>query len=36
MFTDNKDIASYADDTTLCSEVTLDSIVKSFEKIADL
>ena len=37
MFTDNIDIASYADDTTLyVSEVTLDSTVKSFEKIADL
>ena len=37
MFTDNIDITSYADDTTLyVSEVTLDSTVKSFEKIADL
>ena len=37
MFTDNIDIASYADDTTpYVSEVTLDSTVKSLEKIADL
>ena len=37
MFTDNIDIASYADDTTpyLCG-VTLDSTIKSFEKVADL
>ena len=37
MFTDNIDIASYADDTTpYVSGVTLDSTVKSLEKIADL
>ena len=37
MFTDNIDIGSYADDTTpYVSGVTLDSIVKSLEKIADL
>ena len=37
MFTDNIDIASYADDTTpYVSEVTLDSTVKSLEKAADL
>ena len=37
MFADNIDIASYADDTTpYVSGVTLDSTVKSLEKIADL
>ena len=37
MFTDNIDIANYADDTTpYVSGVTLDSTVKSLEKIADL
>ena len=37
MFADNIDIASYADDTTPYeSGVTLDSTVKSLEKIADL
>ena len=37
MFTDNIDIASYADDTTpYVSEVTLDSTVKSLEKVADI
>ena len=37
MFADNIDIVSYADDTTpYVSGVTLDSTVKSLEKIADL
>ena len=37
MFTDNIDIASYVDDITpYVSRVTLDSTVKSLEKIADL
>ena len=37
MFTDNIDIASYADDTTpYVSEVTLDSTVKSLEIVADI
>ena len=37
MFTDNIDIASYADNTTpYVSDVTLDLTVKSLEKIADL
>ena len=37
MFTDNIDIASYADDTTpYVNGVTLDSTVKSLEKVADL
>ena len=37
MFTDNIDIGSYADDTTpYVSGVTLDSTMKSLEKVADL
>ena len=37
MFTDNIDIASYADDTTpYVSGVTLDSKLKALEKITDL
>ena len=37
IFTDNIDIASYADNTTpYVSGVTLDSTVKSLEKVADL
>ena len=37
MFTDNKDRASYDDDATpYVSGVTLDSKVKSLEKVADL
>ena len=37
MFTDNIDIASYADDTTpYVSGVTLDSTLKALEKITDL
>ena len=37
MFTDNKDIASYDDDATpYVSGVTLDSKVKSLEKVVDL
>ena len=37
MFTDNMDIGSYADDTDpYVSGVTLDSTVKSLEKVADL
>ena len=37
MFTDNSDIASYADNTSpYVSGVTLDSMAKSFEKVADL
>ena len=37
MFTDNIDIASYADDTTpYVSWVTLDSTAKSLEKVADI
>ena len=37
IFTDNIDIASYADNTTpYVRGVTLDSTVKSLEKVADL
>ena len=37
MFTDNIDIASYAYDTTpYVSRVTLDSTLKSLEKLTDL
>ena len=37
MFTDNIDIASYADDTIpYVNEVTLNSTVKSFEKVTGL